>query len=48
MNIGLGLILIPFALIFILLGIFSLKKKDKVIGNGLFAVGVIILSVSIY
>jgi uncharacterized membrane protein len=47
MNIGLGLILIPIFIIFILLGVFSLNQKDKLIGSGLFVVGVIILSASI-
>ncbi|MBY0598822.1 hypothetical protein [Bacillus bingmayongensis] len=47
MNIGLGLVLIPFALIFISLGIFTRKKNDKIIGNGLLVVGTIILSVSV-
>ena len=47
MNIGLGLIAIPYAIIFILLGLFSRKRNDKIAGNGLLVVGTIILSVSI-
>ncbi|PGT86455.1 hypothetical protein COD11_08750 [Bacillus sp. AFS040349] len=43
MNIGMGLLLIPFALIFITLGIISRKKRDKLIGNGLIIVGTIII-----
>lgn len=46
LNIGLGLILIPIAIIFILLGVFLRKKNDKIVGNGLLVVGVMILSVS--
>jgi len=47
MNIGLGLVLIPIALIFILIGIYSRKKEDRVIGNGLIIVGTIILTGSV-
>lgn len=47
MNIGLGLISIPFAMIFIILGVLSRKKKDKLVGNGLLVAGMIILSMSV-
>ena len=47
MNIGLGLVAIPFTIIFILLGLLSRKKNDKIVGNGLLVVGTIILSASI-
>ncbi|MED3625081.1 hypothetical protein P4482_11200 [Neobacillus thermocopriae] len=42
MNIGLGLVLIPIAIIFISLGIFLRKKNNNIMGNGLFIAGTII------
>ncbi|MCD1163413.1 hypothetical protein [Peribacillus frigoritolerans] len=47
MNIGLGLVLLPIAIIFILLGVFLRKENAKIVGNGLLVVGIIILPVSI-
>ncbi|AIM16981.1 hypothetical protein HW35_12645 [Bacillus sp. X1(2014)] len=47
MNIGLGLVLIPIAIIFISLGIFSRKKKNNIIGNGLLIAGTVILMGSV-
>lgn len=47
MNIGLGIITIPIAIIFILLGVFSRKTDKKIVSNGLLLAGTIILSVSI-
>ena len=47
MNIGLGLILIPIAIIFLLFGLFSNKKNNKIIGYGILVVGILILSVSV-
>ncbi|MGZ0879516.1 hypothetical protein ACWZQY_026490 [Priestia megaterium] len=47
MNIGLGVILIFIAIIFILWGLFSSKRKGKVISNGLLLVGTTILLISI-
>ena len=47
MNIGLGLILIPIAIIFLLFGSFSNKKNNKIIGYGILVVGILILSVSV-
>lgn len=47
MNIGLGMIAVPFAMIFIVLGVLSRKKKYKFVGTGLLVAGMIILSVSV-
>lgn len=47
MNIGLGMIAVPFTMIFIVLGVLSRKKKYKFVGNGLLVAGMIILSVSV-
>ena len=47
LNIGLGVILIFIAIIFILWGLFSSKRKSKVISNGLLLVGTTILLISI-
>ncbi|EWG11180.1 hypothetical protein [Cytobacillus firmus] len=43
MNIGLGLLLAPIAFIFMALGTISLKKRDRLIGNGLLIAGAIFL-----
>ena len=47
MNIGLGLISTPIAIIFILLGVFSRKNNNKILANGLIVIGGIILLFSI-
>lgn len=47
MNIGLGLVLIPIAIISILFGLFSSKKNNKIIGYGILVVGLLFLSVSV-
>ena len=46
MNIGLGIISTPIAIIFILLGVFS-RKNNKILTNGLLIIGGIILLFSI-
>ena len=45
--IDLGLVLIPIALIFLLFGLFSNKKNNKIIGYGILVVGILIFSVSV-
>lgn len=47
LNIGLAIISIFIAMIFILFGVFSRKKDNKIVSNGLLLVGTILLSVSI-
>ncbi|UYZ00672.1 hypothetical protein OJ967_09355 [Peribacillus frigoritolerans] len=48
MNIGLGLILIPIAIILVIFGVFSLKKNNKiVVGYGMLITGMLILSASV-
>ncbi|MCF8890625.1 hypothetical protein [Priestia megaterium] len=47
MNIGLGIVLIPIAILFILFGFFLRGKNNKIVSNGLLLVGTIILLVSI-
>ncbi|CAH0345316.1 hypothetical protein BCI9360_01600 [Bacillus sp. CECT 9360] len=47
MNIGLGLLLLPIGIIFIISGILSRKKNGKIVGNGLLLAGSIMLSLSI-
>lgn len=47
MNIGLGLILIPVGIIFVVLSIFSFKKNDKTVGYGLLIAGTVTLSICI-
>ncbi|MBY0029300.1 hypothetical protein H7K20_19600 [Priestia aryabhattai] len=47
MNMGLGVILIFLAVIFILWGLFSRKRKYKIISNALLMAGTIALFISI-
>jgi hypothetical protein len=47
MNIGLGLILIPISIIFIVFGVFLYKKNNKIISYGMLVVGMLSLSASI-
>ena len=47
MNIGLGLILIPIAIIFVIFGVFSSKKNKKMVGYGMLITGMLILSASV-
>ena len=45
-NIGLGIISTPIAIIFILSGVFS-RKNNKILANGLLVIGGVILLFSI-
>ncbi len=47
LNMGLGVILIFLAVIFILWGLFSCKRKYKIISNALLMAGTIALFISI-
>ncbi|MED4393647.1 hypothetical protein [Priestia aryabhattai] len=47
MNIGLGIMLIFFAIIFILWGLFSRKQKNRIISSVLLVVGTVTLFTSI-
>ncbi|MEC2076243.1 hypothetical protein [Metabacillus fastidiosus] len=47
MNIGLGFILIPIGVIFIVLSIFSFQKNEKTKGYGMLIAGTVILSICI-
>ncbi|GIN87419.1 hypothetical protein J6TS2_38050 [Heyndrickxia sporothermodurans] len=47
MNIGLGIILIPIAIIFILFSVYTRKKNKKIVNNGFLLAGTIIILVSI-
>ncbi|MBT2669112.1 hypothetical protein J7J00_27390 [Bacillus sp. ISL-4] len=47
MNIGLGLILLPIAIIFVIFGVFSRKRKNKIVGYGMLITGMLILSASV-
>lgn len=46
-NIGLGLISIIVAILFISLGLLSHKNDDRIIGSGLLVIGAMVLSISI-
>jgi hypothetical protein len=47
MNIGLGLVLIPVAIILLLIGLFSHKNNNKILGYGILVVGISILSICV-
>ncbi|MDF9759667.1 hypothetical protein OKW24_001440 [Peribacillus simplex] len=47
MNISLGLILISIAIIFVIFGVFSRKKNNKIVGYGMLITGVLIFSASV-
>ncbi|MGG3889727.1 hypothetical protein [Metabacillus fastidiosus] len=47
MSIGLGMILIPIGVVFIVLSIFSFQKNEKPNGYGLLIAGTVILSICI-
>lgn len=46
MNIGLGILFIPIAIIIILFGVYTRKKNKKNISNGFLLAGTIIILVS--